>query len=178
MNETPTELSEEEERLMQQIIISHHLRLEAESLEGAPSTDHAWQQLRFRLKREGLLKSQPDWRTWAPMALAAGLLVAVAVPLLMPASINVQYTAPSSMRGGALHFEVRDPLGQAKDLATQLKALDPAVKLHWFEGTATIDMQLQATQLDQAEAMLRAALNTPQVRLQPGFNRLTLAARP
>lgn len=161
---------------MQQIIISHHQRLEAERLKDAQSTEHAWQQLRFRLRREGLLKSPADWKTWAPVALAAGLLMALAVPLLMPAGINVQYTAPSSLRGGALHFEVRDPLDQAKDLAQQLKALDPAVKLHWFEGTATIDVRLQAAQLDQAEAMLRAALDTPDVRLHPGFNRLTLAA--
>lgn len=165
----------EEDRAMYQAIVNYHREQEAELLKDAQSDDHAWQQMRFRLKKEGLLQSNP-WKTWVPMAMAAAVLAAVVLPTLMGPGIDVLDTEPATLRGSGLSFQVQDPLKLAKAVAKDLKPLDPSLKLHWFGGVATIDVDLEAAELDQAEGMLRKQAPGREVRLNLGFNRLEFAA--
>jgi len=165
----------EEDRAMYQAIIQHHRDQEAELLKDAQSNDHAWQQMRFRLKREGLLQSSP-WKTWMPMAMAAAVLATVVLPTLMGPSIDVLDTEPATIRGSGLSFQVQDPLKLAKTVAKELKPLDPSLKLHWFGGMVTIDIDLDATELDQAEGIIRQQVPGREVRLNIGFNRLEFSA--
>ncbi|MCW2314356.1 hypothetical protein [Rhodoferax antarcticus] len=169
----------EEDRVMYQAIIQNHRQKDAELLEGAQSHDHAWQQMRFRLKREGLLQSFGAWKTWMPMAMAAALVAAVALPMLLVPGIDVLDTEPTMMRGSGLNFKVSQPLPVAKDVAKELKALDPELELHWYGGVATIDTDLEASELDQAEAIIRSKIPQGQgIRLNIGFNRLEFSAVP
>ena len=166
----------EEDRAMVQAIIQHHKNQEAELLKDAQSSDQAWQQMRFRLKREGLLQYGNRWKTWVPMAMAAAVLAAVVLPALLGPSIDVLDTEPTTLRGGGLSFQASDPLKQAKAVAKDLKPLDPSLKLHWFGGVATIDVDLEAAELDQAEGVVRQQVSGREVRLNIGFNRLEFSA--
>ena len=168
-----------EDQAMRQAIIEYHQRQEAELLKDAQSHDHAWQQMRFRLKKEGLLQAATPWKTWVPVAMAAAILAVVALPSLMAPGIDVLGTEPATLRGGGHSFKVQDPLGVAKGIAKELKALDPGLKLHWVGGVATIDTDLEAAALDRAEDIVRSKVPPGKdIRLQPGFNRLELSAPP
>lgn len=169
----------EEDRALYQVIMRQHREEEAELLKGAQSDDHAWQQLQFRLKKEGLLKTSNPWKTWVPMAMAAALLAAVALPSLMAPGIDVLESEPATLRGSGQVFPVPDPLKVAKAVAKELKSLDASLKLHWYGGVATIDTDLKAADLDRAEGIVSSKLPPGKnVRLQLGFNRLTFTAAP
>jgi hypothetical protein len=160
-----------ENKAMYQAIVENHRADIAELLEDAQTDDHAWQQMRFRLKRENLLQPK-RWKTWLPLAMAASILAVVMLPTLKGAGVEVLDSEPTALRGGAMAFQVADPLKQAKSVAKELKSLDPSLKLHWFGGVATIDVDLEAAELDPAEAILRQLVPTRAVRLAIGFNRL------
>jgi hypothetical protein len=169
----------EEDRAMYQVIMRQHREEEAELLKDAQSDDHAWQQMRFRLKREGLLQTTSAWTTWVPVAMAAAVLAAVALPMLMAPGIDVLDSEPAVLRGGGQRFQVEDPLKVAKAVAKELKPNDPGLKLHWYRSVATIDTDLKAADLDRAEAILRSKVPAgKEVRLQLGFNRLEFSAAP
>lgn len=163
----------EEDRAMYKAIMRHHREEEAELIKDAQSDDRAWQQMRFRLRKEGLIQATNPWKTWAPVAIAAALLVAVALPTLITPGIDVLGSEPATLRGGGQNFQVQDPLKVAKAVAQELKLLDAGLKLHWHSGVATIDTDLKAADLDRAEAILRSKVpEGKNIRLQLGFNRL------
>jgi len=169
----------EEDRALYQVVMRQHREEEAELLKDAQSDDHAWQQMRFRLKKEGLLKTSNPWKTWVSMAMAAALLAAVALPSLMAPGINVLESEPATLRGGGQIFKVPDPLKVAKGVAKELKPLDPSLKLHWHGGVATIDTDLKAADLDRAEGIVSSKVPPGKdVRLQLGFNRLEFSVAP
>lgn len=177
-NAEPT-AENEEDRAMYHAIIQHHQQQEAQLLKDAQSDDHAWQQMRFRLKKEGLFQAGISWKTWMPMAMAAALLASVALPNLMPPGIDVLDSPPAALRGGGMSIKAHEPLKTAKRIAQKIKALDPNLRLHWFGGVATIDVELDANKLDQAEAIIRTVSEPGrEIRLKPGFNRLEFTAHP
>lgn len=216
---TPTD-ENEKDRILYQSIIRHHHRQETELLRDAPTDDQAWQQMRDRLKKEGLLQPKPQWKIWMPMSLVAALLSIVRLPSLMwqqvmgrwlhtegllrvgnqwkiwvtmtvsvlvtivlssmlTSGIVVLDTAPASFRGSGQIFKVHDPIRVATTIAKDLKTLDSTLKLHWFGGVATIDTELNANQLNQAESLVRNKLpQDREIRLSPGFNRLEFYSKP
>jgi hypothetical protein len=163
-----------QDKMMYQAIVEQHRAKNAQLLEGAISDDHAWQQMRFRLKREGLLQ-RSSWKTWVPVSLAAAVLAAVVLPTVLGSGVDVLVTEPQTLRGGGLSIQAPYPLTLAKSIAKDLKALDPSLKLHWFGGVATIDLDLEAGEIAQAEDIIRNKVPGSGVRLNQGFNRLEVS---
>lgn len=186
----------EEDKATYEAIMRYHEQEEAQLLKGAQNESHAWQQMRFRLKKEGLLNTKSAMNSWLPMAMAAALLAAVAIPVWMdqgrnPSEVSqrpvdslsyevaVLDTEPATFRGGGQHFKADEPLKLAKVVAKELAKFDPGLKLHWYGGMATIDTDLKEADLDQAEAvLLNRAPEARAIRLQLGFNRLEFSAMP
>lgn len=190
----PTEANEED-KATYEAIMRYHEHEEAELLKDAQSESHAWQQMRFRLKREGLLNTGSTKNVWLPMAMAAALMAAIALPIWMDRGgepsqasrpvdspsyeVAILDTEPATVRGGGHHFKNDEPLKLARVVAKELAKFDPGLKLHWYGGMATIDTDLKETDLDQAEAVLHNRVpGARAIRLQLGFNRLEFSATP
>lgn len=170
-----------EESAMRQAILNYHQREEEALLNAAnlANDDHAWQRMRFRLKSEGLAGKRPAWQIWMPAAAAAVVLAAVMVPNLMQGpgndSVVVSYAEPPVLRGPVPETAVPDPLKAAQQLATQLRAFDPAVRLFWFGNVATIDFEAKPEQLDAMAPLLKGAF--PSVKLRTGWNQLVFTQK-
>ncbi len=171
-----------EDSAIRQAILGYHQRQNESSLASASllSDDHAWQRMRFRLKREGLLAAQRQtWHIWAPAAMAAAVVLAVVmVPSLwqsqLPSPVVVSYADPPTLRSvsGIATQTMTDPLKTAQQIAARLHSFDPSVKLYWYEGVATLDFDVQPEQISDMLALLKPT--HPQVVLRPGWNRVVL----
>jgi len=148
----------------------------------AATDDPAWQQLRFRLRRERLITAgRPSWRVWVPAAAAAMLAVALAVPMLMPsgdADFPVGQDAPPVLRGGhsAQELYVRDPLGSARKAARIVAQRQGRPVLHFHEGRSTLDFEIEAAAAAETEKELKREF--PQAVVQSGLNRLVFRQQP
>lgn len=163
-------------KALRHAILAHHRRHHHALLADALSDDHAWQRMQFRLKRSrGTGWKKTGW--WVPTAMAAALVMALTVPLMSHHSVAVIDGPPVALRGAsAAPIVVASPLKLAQAIARDMRALDPHIKLHWHQATATLDMSLEGHQLEAAEAVLTKHLPQTPLRLNMGQNRLVLIA--
>lgn len=170
-----------EESAMRRAILNFHQPAEESLLASAKlaDDDHAWQHMQFRLKREGLMAMRPAWRVWVPAAAAAMLLAAVVVPKMLHGPGNdvvlVSYGEPPKLRGGFPEVASAEALEVAQQLATHLRKFDPAVRLFWYEGSATIDFEANAEQLEAIVQLIKP--DFPNVKLRAGWNRLVFTQK-
>lgn len=160
------------------------VRAHAERTEPEPaaSDDHAWQQLRFRLRREKLIAGgKPAWRTWAPMAAAAMLMVALGLPVLMQPGlpdVPVREGEAPTLRGGSepQQFTVGDPLRTARKVAGIAARQNGRPVVYFHDGIATVDFEWNAAAAADDEKDLKREL--PQADLQPGLHRFVFRRQP
>lgn len=161
------------------------LRLDQETLDADPEVIEAvsdtalqqqWEQLQFRLKREGLLQppAKPWWRQWpAAAGLAAVLALASA---LVPTwhGDNEPYGAPPVMRGdeGRHRLRAGQPRQSAEAFAAALREAGLKPGVYRRGKTYVVDVDLEPDQLSAAApAFQRLALKPT-----PGFSRLEFDA--
>jgi len=139
---------------------------------------HAWQQLQFRMRGEGLLKpKRPAWLGWPSYAAAALLVLAVGVGVyLRPVDepeVVVAMASPPKFRGELVQIDVTaaEPLAQAKRLARALQKLSAQPQVYFFEQRATVDFELVPAQRSAIEREL-AALAIPTAGLKTGVTRV------
>lgn len=166
--------AEDELSLLRAAVVSHQQEVERQLLQNADSDDHAWQKMRFRLKREDLLTDRKTPLLWAT-ALAASLVLGVVI-VQRPTgdAIVALQVEPPVLRGAPPLARVDKPLDQARALAQALKSIDPALQLYWYADVATIDFSVTKERIIEAEERLNALPFQPQVRLNLGRNRVQL----
>jgi hypothetical protein len=162
------------------------LELDAEAMAADPeiaadTTDaeeqRRWEQLQFRLKREGLLAEPAGrwWRRWpaATGLAAAALLSALLIPLWQGTNAP-DYDEPPIMKGEIDTRNVRatEPRRAAETLVKSLQQAGLKAALYQRDKTYVIDMVLAPEELAAAEPALRA------LGLQPraGFARIEIDA--
>jgi len=148
----------------------------------AGSDDAAWQQLRFRLRRERLVTGgKPAWRTWIPAAAVAALVAVLGLPMLLPTpdpDVAVNYGAPPVLRGaeGPQEIAVADPLKSARRAAV-IAGKQEGRPLVWFhEGRATVDFEMDPAAVAPTQKDMQR--EWPEAKVQPGLNRFVFRVRP
>jgi hypothetical protein len=131
-------------------------------LDGEAAEQRALQQLRFRLRREGLdFKSAPTRQWWAAGA-AAMLAVAVTVNLLRPEPADPWTTydyEPPTLRGtGTIEQASRDPKADARALAAKLHTAGIGPLMYLHGDKATVAFALQAEEVQTVEQAVLAPL--------------------
>lgn len=139
------------------------------------SDEHALQQIRFRLRQEGLAHRERRWRTWAPTAIAAMLVVTLVLPLLMLGEdyshIPVLEHTPPAFRNAhdVIEVKVRQPLNAARKFADVVgEGARPVV--YQYEGRVTLDFEAKPSELERLN--LEIARIDPDARLTRGLNRI------
>ena len=131
-------------------------------LDSAAAEERALQQLRFRLRREGVdFKARAPARWWAAGA-AAMLFIAVAATLYRP-QVNDPWTAydgePPTFRGGAaIEQPSQDPRGDARALAGRLHAAGVSPIVYLQADRVTVSFALRPEQLAAIEQSVLAPL--------------------
>ncbi len=159
------------------------LRFEQEALDADPelmaaTSDAAlqqqWEQLQFRLKREGLLQRPPKawWQRWPA---AAGVAAVVALASVLVPTLQPSYDAPPVMRGEvrSRQLNVGEPRKSAEAFAAALReaALRPGV--YRRDKTYVVDVDLEPEQLAPAAPAFKQLGLEP----TPGFTRVEFAPR-
>jgi hypothetical protein len=164
-----------EAQVLREAILAHGREQEQQAAPPEASDDAAWQRMRFRLRREGLVTGgRPAWRTWVPASAVAALVLALAVPAFIGRGADdypFSTDEPPTMRGGPAvqEFSVADPLRSARKVAGIVSRQDPATRVYHHGGNATVDFELSpsaVTALNQE--LLR---EVPQSNVQPGYQR-------
>jgi hypothetical protein len=170
--------------LAQAIARSHKAaRTLSVDLQSPEAENHVWQQMRFRLRREGLLGKQETehtgrirWQLWAPAAAVATIVAVLVVPNFWeteePLQVSVLNREAPNYRSGAARNEIasKDPLVSAQQFAQKLAKKQLAPTLYFYGGTATLDFDLPA---DQTQAVAKdLQRDYSQINVQAGFNRL------
>jgi len=149
------------------------------------SEDQALQRLRFRLKREGLLRRPiRHWPRWLPAAAAAMLLAVVGVrlhwlePELRHVAYAVVYEEPPRYRGAVSQVWVRadKPLTAARELAAALEKLGAQPRLYAWQGEAIVDFEATPATWAALQKDL-PTLIVPADARRDGLNRLVFGAR-
>lgn len=158
------------------------LRLDQEALDADPEVIDAvsdtarqqqWEQLQFRLQRDGLLQppAKPWWRQWpAAAGLAAALVLASALVPTWRGDTDPNYDNPPTMRGDAgLHrVSASQPRQAAEAFAAALRVAGLKPGIYRRDKTYVVDVDLQPDQLAAAApAFERIALKPT-----PGFSRV------
>ena len=161
-------------QVLRRAIGAHVAREQAADQPRLVADEHAWQQLRFRLRSEGLLAApRPAWRHWLPTAAAAAVLAALLLPAVLQDRRGFEVTAgdPPMLRGDTdTVLEGPNPLARAQLLARQLAERGARPLLYFHEGTATLDFELDAANIAAVDPLLRQELTGTRARI--GFNRL------
>ena len=131
-------------------------------LDGEAAEQQALQQLRFRLKREGLdFKSAPTRQWWAAGAVAM-LVVGVTVNLFRPDPADPWTTydyEPPTLRGtGPIEQTSRDPKADARALAAKLHTAGFGPLMYLHSDRATVTFALQAEEVQTVEQKVLAPL--------------------
>jgi len=139
--------------------------------------ERRWQQLQFRLKREGLLDkpAPPRRRVWqAGAAIAASVVLAVLVVPRMGDPGPV-FDEPPTMRGDFTLVKRLDakPRQAADALATALKAGGLQPRQYQLRQTFTVDVEL----LPDAEETALAAFKRAGLDAKPGITRVEIAPK-
>lgn len=170
-------VTDAEAEALRQAIAAHAAQGEKPAGDG---DDHAWQQLRFRLRREGLVQGgRPAWTRWVPAAAVATLALGVGLAVLWPPGdpeLAFNPDAPPTLRGAAGQQEivVADPRRGARRAAAIVGA--EARPLAWFhQDRATLDFEIDATRVAQTRKELQS--EWPAVAVQPGYNRLVFTRK-
>lgn len=176
----PSLQDDQELDALRRAIDKHHERAEqtVDELQKAGellSDEHALQQLRFRLRQEGLAPRARKWRIWAPTAIAALLVVALVLPLLMPGEdyshIPVLENAPPVFRNAhdVIEVKVRQPFKAAREFAEVAgEGARPIIYQH--EGLVTLDFEAKPSDLERLNPEIGRF--APGMRLTPGLNRI------
>ena len=139
--------------------------------------ERRWQELQFRLRREGLLdKPGPSRRTvWqVSAALVATVVMAVVlVPLI--SGEKAIYDEPPTMRGGFVEVRRQDaqPRQAAEALAARLEASGVPARLYQLGRTFIVDVELPA---DADDAAL-AAMTQAGLAAKAGITRVEIAPK-
>ncbi len=140
--------------------------------------ERRWQELQFRLKREGLLdKPGPSRRTvWqATAALVAIVVMAVVLVPRMGGDGDPIYDEPPTMRGGFVLVRRQDanPRQAAEALAASLKAGGVQPRLYQLGKTFTVDVEL----LPDADEAALAAVERAGLVAKVGITRVEIAPK-
>jgi hypothetical protein len=144
-------------------------------LDGEAAEQQALQQLRFRLRREGVdFKAAPTRQWWAAGAVAM-LAVAVTVNLFRPDPADPWMTydyEPPTLRGtGPIEQTAREPAADARALAAKLHAAGIAPLVYVHGDRVTVSFALQAEQVQSVEQAVLAPLGLKGAR--QGENQIT-----
>lgn len=145
---------------------------EKESTSAQPSGEYAWQRLRFRLKREGLLASSGRKLSSRFYALAAGLFVlAMTLHFLAPFFQGPDWGEQEAtrMRGGEAlpTFAVHAPAALAGEITSGLAALNiPARSLRQADASWLVEARVPEKAWPQVQELL-ARLRLPAVAMPP-----------
>ena len=144
---------------------------------GPQEQERRWQQLQFRLKREGLLDrpAQSRRRIWqAGAAIAATVVLAV---LIFPRAGDQGpfYDEPPTMRGEFTEVKRQDaePRKAAEALAATLKAAGLQPRLYQRDKTFSVDVEWLPDAGDAALAAFRQA----GLEARPGITRVEIAPK-
>lgn len=166
-----------EARALRQAIAARAAEIDKEVGQG---DDHAWQQLRFRLRREGLVQGgRPAWARWVPAAAVATLAFGFGLAVLWPqgdADIAFSPDAPPVLRGAPMAppIAVADPQRSARRAAAIVGA--EARPAAWFhQERATLDFEIDAARVAQTQKELQREWLA--VTIQPGYNRLVFTRK-
>jgi hypothetical protein len=140
------------------------LRLDQEALDADPEVIDAvsdtarqqqWEQLQFRLQREGLRQSpaKPWWRRWSAAAgLAAALVLASALVPTWRGDTDPNYGDPPTLRGDVPLHRVRasQPRQAAEAFTAALRAAGLKPGIYRRNETFVVDVGLEPDQLAAA----------------------------
>lgn len=141
--------------------------------------ERRWQQLQFRLRREGLselpLHSARSWRSRAGWAAALAASVLLAAVLVLTMGEGTHYTEPPVMRGEyeVLSLADANPRGAAEALAQELRGMGLAITLHQRGKAYFLDAALDDSTLGAASERLRRL----GAKAQPGLLRIEFKPR-
>lgn len=149
------------------------LRLDEEALDADPEVRDAvsdaarqqqWEQLQFRVKREGLLQpaAKPWWRQWpAATGLAAAVVLATVLVPTWRGDGDPNYGDPPTMRGAAARHQVHasQPRKAAEAFAAALRVAGLKPGVYRRDKAYVVDIDLEPSQLAAAApAFERVAL--------------------
>jgi hypothetical protein len=148
-------------------------------LDGADSEERAVQQLRFKLRREGIGLGRPSRRPWWAAAAAAGLAAAVLLPTLWPPHesddpwLRVD-GAPPGMRSvtGTLELRSSDRQGDARAIAAALHGLGAQPIVYVEPDRTTVIFVLEQGLVDKVEREVLAPRGLK--RALAGENRIVI----
>lgn len=159
--------------------VSGHAATQAPPAEAPGAEDHAWQQLRFRLRREKLLRAPAQATRWAVAAMV--VLAAGAVfwswQGTQPEDLGIavaQGEMPLLRGGQPQEFAVASPRDVARRIGRQLADAKARPLAYVAASAITIDFDWDPAAQPDLERTLQHEF--PTLRLQPGANRIVLRA--